>query len=55
MPKVTIHILNASDKDTKEVRIQKLNDKVRSPGRVEKAKRWVKALNDPIVWPKWDE
>ena len=51
MPKVRIHILSASDKDTKEVRIQKLNDKISPPGKIERAKRWVKQLNDPVVWP----
>lgn len=55
MPKVRIHILNASDKDTKEVRIQKLEDKVKPPGKVEKAKRWVKQLNEPIVYPSLNE
>ena len=51
MPKVRIYILSASDKDTKEVRIRKLEDRVSPPGRIEKARRWIKQLNEPIVWP----
>lgn len=53
--KIRVQILNASDKDTKEMRIQKLNDKMSPPGRIEKARRWFKQLNEPISFPKWDE
>jgi hypothetical protein len=50
MPKVRIHILNVEGED-KDMRIRKLEDKVSPPGRIEKAKRWIKALNNPIVLP----